>query len=57
MEAFVLKALPAFHLYHALIRLNLKPSLRVGKPQSFWARLIAAALYAETGRVLFGLPP
>jgi hypothetical protein len=57
MEAFLRTALLAFNLYHAFIRLNLKPPLWVGKPQSFWARLIATALYAEAGRVLFGLPP
>lgn len=57
MEAFLLTAFLAFNLYHALIRLNLKPAIRVGKTQSFWGRLIAAALYAEAGRVLCGLPP
>lgn len=57
IEAFLLTAFLAFNLYHAFIRLNLKPSLRLAKPQSFWAHLIFAELYAEAARVLLGLPP
>lgn len=57
IEAFLLTAFLAFNIYHAFIRLNLKPQIRLGKPQIFWARLIAAELYAEAGRILFGLPP
>jgi len=47
----------AYNIFHAFIALNLKPQIRLGKPQIFWARLIAAELYAEAGRTLFGLPP
>lgn len=57
IEAFLLTAFLAFDLYHAFIRLNLKPQIRLGKPQVFWARLIAAELYFQVGRSLRGRSP
>lgn len=57
IEAFLLVVSLAYNIFHAFIALNLKPQIRLGKPQIFWARLIAAELYAEAGRILFGLPP
>ena len=57
IEAFLLIAFLAYNIFHAFIALNLKPQIRLGKPQIFWARLISAELYAEAGRILLGLPP
>jgi hypothetical protein len=57
IEAFLLMAFLAYNIFHAFIALNLKPQIRLGKPQIFWARLIAAELYAEAGRMLLSLPP
>jgi len=47
MECFLLVAFLAYNLFHAFLALNLKPQARHGKTQSFWAKLIAAELYAE----------
>jgi Transposase DDE domain len=57
IETFLLMALLAYNLYHAFLRLNLKPEIRAEKPQAFWAHLIAAELYAEAGRVFYGPSP
>lgn len=57
MEAFLLTAFLAYNLFHALITLNLKPQLRLGKPEIYWARLVAAELYAEAGRFASGSSP
>ena len=54
IQTFLLMALLAYNLFHAFLRLNLKPQIRVGKPQVFWAHLIAVELYTEAGRFLFG---
>lgn len=47
MECFLLVAFLAYNTFHAFLALNLKPQARQGKTQSFWAKLIAAELYAE----------
>ena len=57
IEAFLLMAFLAYNIFHAFIALNLKPQIRLGKPQVFWARLITAELYVEAGRILFNVPP
>ena len=45
--AFLLTAFLAYNLFHAFLRLNLKPQRRCRQPEIFWARLIAAELYAS----------
>jgi hypothetical protein len=47
IECFLLVAFLAYNLFHAFLALNLKPALRQGKTQIFWAKLIAAELYSE----------
>ena len=49
IEAFLLMAFLAYNIFHALLALNLKPQLRDIKPEKYWARLIAAELYADAG--------
>jgi len=47
IECFLLVAFLAYNIFHAFLALNLKPDARKGRTQIFWARLIAAELYAE----------
>ncbi len=47
IECFLLVAFLAYNLFHAFVALNLKPAVRQGKPQQFWARLMTAELYQE----------
>jgi hypothetical protein len=47
MECFLLIAFLAYNIFHAFLALNLKPQVRHGRTQSFWAKLIAAELYME----------
>jgi hypothetical protein len=49
LVAFLLTAFLAYNLFHAFLLFNLKPHRRQGKPEIFWARLMAAELYASTG--------
>jgi len=37
----------AYNIFHVFLARNVKPSVRHGKTQIFWARLIAAELYSE----------
>ena len=50
IQAFLLMTMLAYNLYHAFLLLNLKPQIRMRKPQGFWMHLMAAQLYAEAGR-------
>lgn len=49
IEAFLLLAFLAYNIFHAFLNLNLKPQVRAGKPEIFWARLIAAEIYYAAG--------
>jgi hypothetical protein len=49
IEAFLLLAFLAYNIFHAFLNLNLKPQLRAGKPEIYWARLIAAEIYSAAG--------
>jgi hypothetical protein len=49
IEAFTLLAFLAYNLFHAFLTRNVKPQLREGKTESFWAHLIAAQIYAQAG--------
>ena len=47
IECFLLVAFLAFNLFHVFLARNVKPCVRHGKTQIFWAQLIAAELYRE----------
>ena len=55
MEGFLLVAFLAYNIFHSFLVRNLKPEVRKGRTQTFWAMLIAAELYAEV--VLTSLSP
>lgn len=57
IEAFLLTAFLAYNLFHAFLTLNLKPQIRRGKTEIYWARLLAAELYAGAGRFALGSSP
>ena len=46
IECFLLMAFLAFNIFHAFLTLNLKPQIRANRTQAFWARLMAAEIYA-----------
>jgi hypothetical protein len=50
IEAFYLLAFVAFNLFHAFLALNVKPELRAGKTEKYWACVIAAEVY-RTARI------
>ncbi len=45
IEAFYLLTFLAFNLFHAFLFLNVKPELRAGRTERFWACVIAAEVY------------
>jgi hypothetical protein len=45
IDAFYLLVFLAFNLFHAFLRLNLKPIFRKGKSALYWARLMAAEIF------------
>ncbi len=57
IEAFTLMAFLAYNLFHAFLIRNVKPQLRQGKTEAFWAHLIAAQIYVETGALATGRSP
>ncbi len=50
IENFLLTVFLAFNLFQAFVVRHLKPALRRGKPKVFWARAMAAELYAAAAR-------
>ncbi len=54
IEAFLLTIFLAYNLFHAWLARNLKPEIRRGKPQVFWARLLAAEIYGAAAAVIRG---
>ena len=36
----------AFNIFHAFLALNLKPVIRKGRTQVFWAKLMSADIHA-----------
>jgi len=36
----------AFNFFHAFLKLNLKPAIRKGRTQVFWAKLMSADIHA-----------
>jgi hypothetical protein len=55
IQCFLLMAFLAYNIFHAFLALNLKPQIRRGKTQVFWARLMAAEIYAEVNPA--SMPP
>jgi hypothetical protein len=49
IEAFLLLAFVAYNIFHAFLNLNLQPQVQEGKPEIYWARLIAAEIYCAAG--------
>jgi hypothetical protein len=47
IEGFLLVAFLAYNIFHVFLARNVKPAVRQGKAEIFWARLIAAELYSE----------
>jgi len=57
IEGFLLLAFLAYNTFHAFLALHLKPQLRAGKTEVYWARLMAAAIYAEMDCSIAGSSP
>ena len=57
IEGFLLVAFLAYHSFHALIRLNLKPQIRWCRPVIFWVRCPAAEVYLDAGGTRLRSPP
>jgi len=55
IQCFLLIAFLAYNIFHAFWALNLKPQIRRGRTQVFWARLMAAEIYAEVNPT--SMPP
>src|SRR5256714_7997722 len=55
IECFLLVAFLAYNIFHVFLARNVKPCVRQGKTQIFWARLIVAELYSEVAPV--GMSP
>jgi hypothetical protein len=49
IEAFLLLGFLAHNVFYAFLGLNLKPQLRRGKPDIYWARLTAGEIYCAAG--------
>jgi len=49
IDTFLLTAFLAYNIFHAFLTLNLKPQIRRGKTEVYWACCITAELYAEPG--------
>ena len=49
IEAFLLLVFLAYNVFQAFLNLNLKPQVRQGKPEIYWAHLIAAEIYCAAG--------
>ena len=47
IECFLLVAFLAYNIFHVFLARNVKPAVRQGKADIFWAKLIAAELYSE----------
>lgn len=50
IESFYLIAFIAYNLFHAFIDLNVKPALRIGRADSFWARTFSAEIHTDAFR-------
>jgi hypothetical protein len=46
IECFLLIAFLACNIFHAFLALNLKPQIRKGRTRIFWAKFMAAEIYA-----------
>jgi len=57
METFALVAFLAYNLFHAFLTLNVKPQLRRGHTDCFWARAMAAEIFQDALQSRAGHPP
>ena len=57
IECFLLLAFLAYNIFHAFVALNLKPELRRGKTDLYWARLMAAEIHADLALSTSGSSP
>jgi hypothetical protein len=57
IECFLLLAFLAYHIFHAFLALNLKPEIRRGKTDLYWARLMAAEIHADPALFTSGSSP
>ena len=57
IECFLLLAFLAYNIFHAFIALNLKPEIRRGKTDLYWARLMAAEIHADPALFTSGSSP
>jgi Transposase DDE domain len=57
IECFLLLAFLAYNIFHAFIALNLKPEIRRGKTDRYWAHLVAAEIHADPALFASGSSP
>jgi hypothetical protein len=57
IECFLLTVFLAYNAFHALLALNLKPVLRAGKTEMFWAQILAAELCCQVAETVLNRSP
>ena len=57
IQCFLLLAFLAYNTFHAFLALNLKPQLRNGKTEAYWALLMASEIYHELNLSVAGSSP
>jgi Transposase DDE domain len=57
IEGFLLLAFLAYNIFHAFLALNLKPAIRRGKTERYWARQMAAQLHTDPQLSVSGFSP
>lgn len=57
IECFLLIAFLAYNIFYAFVALNLKPEMRRGKTDLYWARLMAAEIHADPALSTSGSSP
>lgn len=57
IECFLLLAFLAYNIFHAFLALNLKPAIRRGKTELYWARQMAAQIHSDPGLSVSGSSP
>lgn len=57
IECFLLLAFLAYNIFHAFLALNLKPAIRHGKTELYWARQMAAQIHSDPSLCISGASP
>lgn len=57
IECFLLLAFLAYDIFHAFHTRNLKPAIRRGKTEVYWARQMAAQIHSDPGLSVSGASP